>query len=175
MLTPEEALAPGAFQIHSFAPDNICVTQPIIRGDAEKALQDAQAFIEAEFSTQINHQAPLEPEVSSAYFEGEGENPQLVVVGRSINIHGHLAQIQEAVGYTNMRYREAFSGGQFGIKASVTTEAVTAAAALHFKRPVRYVPTMAESILLTNKRHSYTSMKVKLAAEPGRATCGLLQ
>ena len=52
-----------------------------------------------------------------AYFEGEGENPQLVVVGRSINIHTHLAQIQEAVGYTNMRYKEAFSGGQFGIKA----------------------------------------------------------
>ncbi len=165
MMTPEEALAPGAFQIHSYAPDNIFVTQPIIKGDAEKALQEAQAFIEAEFSTQINHQAPLEPEVSSAYFEGEGENPQLVVVGRSINIHAHLAQIQEAVGYTNMRYKEAFSGGQFGIKASITTEAVTAAAALHFKRPVRYVPTMEESILLTTKRHSYTSMKVKLAAD----------
>ena len=54
-----------------------------------------------------------------------------------------------------MRYKEAFSGGQFGIKGSITTEAVTAAAALHFKRPVRYIPTMEESILMTSKRHAY--------------------
>jgi aldehyde oxidoreductase len=165
MMTPEEALSPGAYQIHSFAPNNVFMSQPIIRGDADKALEEAQAVIEAEFSTQTNHQAPMEPEVSSAYLEGEGDNPQLVVVGRSINIHGHLAQIKEAVGYTNMRYQEAYSGGQFGIKASVTTEAVTAAAALHFKRPVRYVPTMEESMRITNKRHAYTSMKVKLAAD----------
>jgi len=63
-----------------------------------------------------------------------------------------------------MRYKEAFSGGQFGIKAAITTEAVTAAAALHFKRPVRYVPSMEESILITSKRHAY-QLKVKLAAD----------
>ena len=164
MMTTKEALAPGAYQIHGHAPNNILATQPVIKGDAEKALNEAKAIVEAEFSTQINHQAPLEPEVSAAYFEGEGENAPLTVVGRSINIHSHCAQIQEAVGYANIRYREAFSGGQFGIKAMITTEAVTAAAALHFRRPVRYVPSMEESMLTTSKRHSYSSMKVKLAA-----------
>jgi aldehyde oxidoreductase len=165
MMTPEEALAPGAYPIHPFAPNNIFHSQPIVRGDAEQALKESAAVIEAEFSTQINHQAPLEPEISSAYLEGEGENPQLIVIGRSINIHGHLAQLKEALGYENMRYKEAFSGGQFGIKASITTEAVTAAAALHFRRPVRYVPTMAESMLISNKRHGYPSMKVRLGAD----------
>ena len=164
MMTPEEAMAPGAYQIHAFAPNNVAGTQPVIKGDAEKALNEAKAVIEAEFSTQTNHQAPLEPEVSVAYFEGKDENPQLVVAGRSIVIHTHLAQIQEAVGYTNMRYREAFSGGHFGIKMVVTTEAVTAAAALHFKRAVRYVPSMEESMFLTSKRHAYR-MQVKLAAD----------
>ena len=38
--------------------------------------------VEADFTTQINHQAPLEPEVSVAYMEGEGEDAQLVVVGQ---------------------------------------------------------------------------------------------
>jgi len=75
-----------------------------------------------------------------------------------------LGQIQEAVGYTNMRYKEAFAGGQFGIKATLTTEAITAAAALHFKRPVRYVPTMEESMMITSKRHAL-HIKVKLAAD----------
>jgi aldehyde oxidoreductase len=164
MLTPQEALKPGAYQIHNHAAGNLFASQPLIKGDAEAALKEAKAVVEGEFSTQTNHQAPLETEISSAYFEGKGENAQLVVVGRSINIHMSLGQIQEAVGYTNMRYKEAFAGGQFGIKATLTTEAITAAAALHFKRPVRYVPTMEESMMITSKRHAYT-LKVKLAAD----------
>jgi aldehyde oxidoreductase len=164
--SPQEALAPGAYQIHNHAPNNILASQPLIKGDPEKALKEAKTIIDGEFSTQINHQAPLEPEVSVAYFVGEGENPQLIVVGRSIMIHTHLAQLQEALGYANMRYKEAFSGGQFGIKVGITSEAVTAAAALQFKRPARYVPSLEESMLMTSKRHSYR-LKVKLAADAG--------
>ena len=67
MLTPAEALAPGAYQIHKHAPNNILITQPVIKGDAEKAFKEAKLVIEAEFSTQINHQAPMEPEVSSLF------------------------------------------------------------------------------------------------------------
>ncbi|MBN1908092.1 MAG: molybdopterin-dependent oxidoreductase, partial [Deltaproteobacteria bacterium] len=68
------------------------------------------------------------------------------------------------LGYENMRYEEPFSGGQFGIKASITTEGISGAAALHFKRPVRYIPSIHESMLLSNKRHPF-EMKVKLAAD----------
>jgi aldehyde oxidoreductase len=159
-LTPEESLAPGAYVIHSHSPDNICFAQPLIKGDPDTALKNAHAVIEAEFSTQTNHQAPLEPEISSAYFEGE----DLIVVGRSVNIHFHLNQLKEALGYEKMQYKEAYSGGQFGIKVAIITEAIAAAAALHFKRPVRYAPTMAESMLITTKRHAY-DMKVKLAVD----------
>lgn len=160
-MTVEESLAPGAYPIHAHAPNNICAEQPIIKGDADKAFAEAYAVVEAEFSTQTNHQAPLEPEVSSAYFEGE----ELVIVGRSINIHQHVKQLKEALGYDKIRYIEAFSGGQFGIKTWIITEAIAGAAALHFKRPVRYAPTMAESILITNKRHAYPSMRTKLAVD----------
>ena len=163
MMTPEEALAPDAVQIHSHSP-NLCYTQPLVKGDAEKALAESAAVVEAEFSTQMNHQAPLEPEACLAYLDGEGANAQLVVIGRSIAIHLHTGQIKEAVGWENMRYKEAYAGGQFGIKASVTTEAITAAAALHFKRPIRYVPSLKESLLTTSKRHPYRA-KLKLAAD----------
>ena len=164
-MTPAESLAPGAYVIHAHAPDNICCSQPLIKGDAETALKKAKMVYEGEYATQTNHQAPLEPEVSSAYFEGEGENRQLVVVGRSINIHFHLNQLKESLGFEKMRYREAFSGGQFGIKVWIITEAITAAAALHFNRAIRYAPTMAESMLITTKRHAYPSIKIKLAAD----------
>jgi aldehyde oxidoreductase len=164
MMTPLEAMAPGAYQIHNFAPNNIAASQPVIKGDAENALKNAKAVVEAEFITQTNHQAPLEPEVTVAYFEGTGDKPQLIICGRSMQIHVHLALIQEAVGYTNMRYKEAFSGGHFGIKMAIVTEAVTAAAALFFKHAIRYVPSMEESMVITTKRHAYR-LKVKLAAD----------
>ncbi len=163
MMTPKEALASGAMQIHSHSP-NLCYSQPLVKGDVEKALAESAAVVEAKFSTQMVHQAPLEPEVSAAYFEGEGENAQLVVIGRSINIHSAKAQIQEAIGWNNLRYKEAYVGGQFGIKANVTSEAVTAAAAVHFRRPIRYVPSLEESMLISSKRHPY-DMELKLAAD----------
>jgi aldehyde oxidoreductase len=123
--------------------------------------------IETDFSTQTNHQAALEPEACVAYLEEddeEGDLPILVVIGRSINVHFHMGMLQDAVGYENIRYEEAYSGGQFGIKLEITSEGLAAAAALHFKRPIRYVPSLTESMWLTSKRHAF-DMKVKLGAD----------
>ena len=164
LMTVKEALTPGAYQIHKHAANNIFASQPLIKGDAEKAILDSIASVEGEFTTSTTHMAPLEPETSAAYFEGQGENQQLVVCGRSIQIHDHLAQLKEALGYSNMRYREPFSGGQFGIKAAIITEAVTAAAAIHFKRAARCVPSLEESLLMCPKKTAY-NMKVKLGVD----------
>jgi aldehyde oxidoreductase len=163
--SPEAALAAGAVQLHAEFP-NMCFQQPQIKGNAEEALRSSAAVIEARFKTQINHQAPLEPEATIAYWEkddAEGDD-QLVIIGRSINIHFHLGMLQAALGWENMRYIEAFSGGQFGIKVDVISEGIAGAAAIHFKRPVRYIPSLAESMLMTSKRHAF-DMRVKLAAD----------
>ncbi len=162
---PETALAADALPLHADLP-NLCYDQPQIRGDAEKALGDSAAVITARFKTQINHQAPLEPEATVAYWEKDeaGGDDQLVIIGRSINIHFHLGMLQSALGWENMRYIEAFSGGQFGIKIDIISEGIAGAAAIHFKRPVRYIPGIAESMLMTSKRHAF-DMQVKLAAD----------
>ncbi len=158
--SPMEAMADGAVRIHGEWP-NLCFRQPQVKGDAGKAFDESAAVVEADFSTQINHQAPLEPEATVAWMEGEGEDARLVVVGRSINIHLHMADLQEALGYENIRYVEAFSGGNFGQKLAMTSEAISGAAALHFRHPVRYIPGLAESMIMTSKRHAF-AMKVKL-------------
>jgi len=78
--------------------------------------------------------------------------------------------LQRALGWEAVRYEEAYSGGQFGIKIAITSEGIAGAAALHFRRAVRYVPSLQESMLMTTKRHPFT-MKVKLAAgADGRLT-----
>jgi aldehyde oxidoreductase len=159
MMTPVESMAEGAYQIHPHSP-NLCYQQPLIKGDAAKAFEASSAIVEGDFSTQMNHQAALEPETCVAYLDGD----ELVVIGRSIMIHAHAAQIKAAVGCDKIRYQEPYSGGQFGIKASITTEGIAAAAAMHFKRPIRYIPTIEESMLISPKRHPF-SMKAKLAAD----------
>lgn len=167
--TPAQALEPGAPQIHSDRA-NLCFTQPLIKGDAKRAFSTAAAVVENDFKTQINHQAPMEPENSVAYMEGKGEDAVLVVIGRSINIHLHMATLQTALGYENIRYEEAFSGGQFGIKLEIFTEGIAAAAALKFNRPVRYTPSLEESMLITSKRHPF-DMHIKMGAdEKGKIT-----
>jgi aldehyde oxidoreductase len=170
LMSPEEALAEGADQIDPDRP-NLCYSQPQIRGDAEAALSQSAAVTEADLSTQTNHQAALEPEACVAYLEEQdGDLPTLVVIGRSINIHFHMGMLQDALGYENIRYEEAYSGGQFGIKLDITSEGLAAAAALHFRRSIRYVPSLTESMWLTPKRHAF-DMKVRLGADAqGRFT-----
>lgn len=157
------ALEPEAPRIHEERP-NLCFTQPLKKGDADKAFLNAAVIVENHFKTQINHQAPMEPENSAAYMEGEGEDAVLVVIGRSINIHLHMAMLQTALDYENIRYEEAFSGGQFGIKLEIFTEGIAAAAALKFNRPVRYIPSLSESMLITSKRHPF-DIHIKLGAD----------
>ncbi len=163
MMTPEESLADGAYQIHEHSP-NLCYQQPQIKGDAEKALAKSAVVVEGKFITQMNHQASLEPEVCIAYFEGEGKDAELVIIGRSLWIHRHANQIKEAVGWDKVRCKEPYVGGQFGIKISITSEAIAAAAAVHFKRAVRYIPSLTESMQISSKRHPF-SMQVKLGAD----------
>lgn len=163
IFTPQQAMAPDAPQIHSHTP-NLCFSQPMIKGDAVKGFEAATAVVEKRFTTQINHQAPMESENSLAYMEGEGEDATLVVMGRSINIHLHMAVLQAALGFENIRYEEPFSGGQFGIKLEIVTEGIAAAAALKFNRPVRYIPSLAESMLITPKRHPF-NITIKMGAD----------
>ena len=102
--------------------------------------------------------------------EEDEDDPRLVIVGRSINIHHHLGMLQGALGWENMSYEEAFTGGQFGIKIEVVSEGIAGAAAIFFRRAVRYIPSLHESMLMSPKRHSF-HMDVKLAADAdGRLT-----
>jgi aldehyde oxidoreductase len=171
VMTIEEAMAPEAPQLHDWSP-NLISTTPQIFGDAEKALAESEYVIEAELSTQVNHQAPLEPEVTICYLEGEGDDAELIIIGRSINIHPQAAQVAETVGWEKTRYIEAYSGGQFGQKSAIITEALAGAACVHFRRPIRYVPSLAESLFLSPKRHPY-NMIMKMGADKNGRFTGL--
>jgi aldehyde oxidoreductase len=170
-MTPKEALAPGADRLHDWSPNLIEVT-PQVFGDADKALAGSKYIVEANLTTQINHQAPLEPENTVCYMQGKGDDAELIIIGRSINIHPNAALIGEIVGWEKTRYIEAFSGGQFGQKSAIITEALAAAACVHFRRPIRYIPSLAETLFLSPKRHPYF-MEFKMGADKDGKFTGL--
>jgi aldehyde oxidoreductase len=173
LTSPREAMAEGAIRVHDDFP-NVSFKWPLVKGDADEALAASAVVVESNFQTQINHLAPLEPEVSLAFLEegDEGDEPVLVIIGRSINIHAHLGVLQQALGYENIRYEEPYSGGQFGIKIEVITEGIAGAAALHFKRPVRYIPTLEETLQMTSKCFAY-DIDLKLGADADGKLTGL--
>ena len=166
-----EAMADGAPAVHPGKP-NVCHTAGQIKGDAKAALETSAVVVEGDFYSPLIHQASLEPEATLAYMDGSGEDAQLVVIGRSIWIHQHAQMIQDTVGWDNVRYQEAFTGGQFGIKCDLTSEGYAAAAALHFQRPVRYIPSLTESMWLTPKRHPFR-MKTRMGADADGKITGL--
>ncbi len=171
MRNSSEAMAEGAPEVHPGIP-NICHTAGQIKGDAKAALEKSAAVVSGEFYSPLIHQAPLEPEAVVSFMDGKGEDAQLVVIGRSIWIHQHAQMIQDAVGWGNVRYIEAFAGGQFGIKCDLTSEAIAGAAALHFQRPIRYIPSLTESMWMTPKRHPFR-MKTRMGADADGKLTGL--
>ena len=50
------------------------------------------------------------------------------------------------------------------MKMDITAEGIAAAAALHFRRPARYVCSLTESMQITTKRHPF-EMKTRLGAD----------
>lgn len=57
---PEEALKPGAPQLHGDFPGNLAWERLLKRGDAERGFQEADLVVEETFTTQAVHQAYLE-------------------------------------------------------------------------------------------------------------------
>ena len=174
--TPEQAMAPDAIQVNKEFP-NLIFEQPVITGDAQAALAGSATVVEAEFQTQIVHQAALEPEVTVAYWEEDEdeEEDMLVVVGAQ---HQHSRPPRHPAGLAGPR-EHALRRGLRGRASSASrptwaTEGVTAAAAIHFKRPVRYVPNLQESMLESSKRHPF-KIKVKVGADADGKITGYCQ
>jgi CO/xanthine dehydrogenase Mo-binding subunit len=71
VLTPQQALAHGAHQIHANRPGNILITGRVSRGDAEAALAASDVMVEGHFETGFVEHAYIEPEAGWARRVGD--------------------------------------------------------------------------------------------------------
>uniref|UniRef100_UPI0039F040DF molybdopterin-dependent oxidoreductase n=1 Tax=Sinomonas sp. G460-2 TaxID=3393464 RepID=UPI0039F040DF len=170
VLTPEEALAPGAPLVHgekdaalSRIADpgrNVVAELHSEVGDVEAGLAAADFVYEDTFRTQRVQHVALETHCSIAWTEGDPLGGSGALVVRSSTQVPFLARrtLSRIFGLPLERVRVVTGrvGGGFGGKQEVLTEDVAALAALRLGRPVQLEFTRSEQFQASTTRHPFT-------------------
>lgn len=72
VFNPDDAMQPGAPQLHEEAENNIAVAPQMEMGDVEAGFAEADEIFEGTYSTQRVHTCYLEPRVCVAEYDGRG-------------------------------------------------------------------------------------------------------
>ena len=159
-LSPEEALAEGAVEIHDGSKNLIASTKAVV-GDLKKGLEEADHIIEGEYKTQIVQHCHMENQIAYAY---KGSDQRWVCVSSTQIPHICRRILGEAFGMPWGKFRvvKPFIGGGFGNKQDVTIEPLAVAMSMAVGgEPVMVELQREESIAWTRVRHAI-SYKVKL-------------
>lgn len=147
---PEAALAGDAPRVHD--EGNVLVEWHIRRGDAEKALAEADLVVTGEYRSQHAEHAYLEPEAGVGWLENG-----VLTLRVSTQVIEHAAAIAGIleVPENKVRVISSYMGGGFGGKEDMTVEPYLALLVWHTRRPVRMIWDRQESMLASTKRHPF--------------------
>jgi CO/xanthine dehydrogenase Mo-binding subunit len=156
ILSPEQALAPGAPLIHEGRSDNVVSSFRVRHGDVKKGFRQSQEILEAVLTTSFVEHAYMEPESCIAVPEADG----------SVTIHAGMQHpfstrrvVAAALGFPLSRVRivQTTVGGGFGGKDDTISVICARAAiiALRTGRPTKTTYTREESIRESYKRHPF--------------------
>jgi CO/xanthine dehydrogenase Mo-binding subunit len=149
---PRAALAEGAPLVHDARGTNLLFHCPIRKGDAERALAEAEVVVTGEFETSWQEHAFLQPEAGVAYLDDAG---RLVVETAGQWLHEDRRQIAAMLELPEEQVviRYASIGGAFGGREDLSIQHVLALAAWKLRRPVALVWSREESMIGHHKRH----------------------
>lgn len=167
----EEALAPGAVQVHPGG--NIACTCILEKGNMD-AFTECTYIAEQEFATQRMHHGAVEPDCVVTVPEGDGF---AVLAGSKgpFNVQKEVAALL-GMPEEHIRVRHMTIGGGFGGRMVDTVSIAARAGAVTMKTgcPCKLLWTREETLTEGSKRHPFR-MKVKLGADAsGRITAASL-
>jgi CO/xanthine dehydrogenase Mo-binding subunit len=147
------ALEADAPLVHPERGTNVLLHQKIRKGDADRALADADVVLSATFTTSWQEHAYLQPDAGIAYYEDE----TLVVETAGQWLHEDLRQIAAMLELDEhaVAIRYAKIGGAFGGREDLSVQALLALATWKTKRPTAIVWSREESIVGHHKRHPF--------------------
>ena len=131
-------------------------------GDFDAAYAGADIKIDGHYATPTQHHNPIELFTTTCVWSGS----QLTVYEPSQSVYGMKNGIAQQLGIdpSQVRVVSPFVGGAFGSKGALTQRtALIAVAARRLGRPVKLVPTRAQSFTIATFR-AETEHRVRLAA-----------
>jgi len=153
LTTTAAALSPDAPALHPrITPTNLLELSTLRRGDLAAAEAASAHVFHHSFSTQRVEHAFLEPESSLATPEADGV---IRIYSGGQGVHEDQRQIASVLGVelAQVQVTLVSSGGGFGGKEDLSTQAHAALAASRLQRPVLVTLNRDESIRMHPKRH----------------------
>ena len=149
---PEEAMKPGAPQLHPDAANNIAKNPSFAAGDLEKGFADADFVFEGVYETQRVHTCYMEPRVCVVDMDRQ-DNITIHVTTQ--HIFGTREKLAFALGLPESKVKVVkapYIGGGFGGKLELTSmEPVAALLSKKTGRPVRLEQTRLEDFITTTR------------------------
>ncbi len=177
----EEAIAPGAIQVHEgdvaraelrgstygaparFNGTNICYYLGFGRGDVDKAFAGADHVFEDTFRFQKVQHYSLEAHVNIAYFDGE----KLTVWASCqdpFTLRDHLSGIFR-LPLSRVRVIVPYVGGGYGGKLYVKAEPIAAALTWKTRRPVKLALSVNESFKTVTRHPARVTLKTAVSRD----------
>ncbi len=141
----EQAVQPGAPQLHATVPGNVVVQSTVRAGDPDARLADAAVTVEGKFRINRVSGAPIETRGVVARYSGETES--LEVWSSTQTPHLLRAQLAHTLRMdeTDVRVIAPDVGGAFGLKIGVYPEDIIACLlAMDTGRPVKWIEDRTE-------------------------------
>jgi xanthine dehydrogenase molybdenum-binding subunit len=150
---PEEAMQPGAPQLHDHAPDNVAKHPAVEFGDVEAGFAEADHIFEGEYQAHRVHTCYMEPRVVVVDYDREGRFTVHCSMQHIFGLREKLAYALEVPDSKVTVIKPPYIGGGFGGKLDISyLEPVAAILSQRAGRPVRIEHTRHEDFI-TTARH----------------------
>ena len=151
VFSPEEALKPDAPLIHETG--NILAHEHLIRGDAQKAIEESEFVVTQEYETPFTEHAFLEPECAIAIVDKEKQ--EALIYSSDQGTYDTQHECAEMLGwpFEKVHVINKLVGGGFGGKEDMSVQHHAALLSYHTGLPVKVKLTRKESLMVYPKRH----------------------
>ncbi len=154
VFTIEEALAPGAPQLHDVYPNNINIHVYINVGDVEKGFANSYLVREDTFTAPEDSYFQGEPYAVVAQFDHSG-NLEIWMPNAGPHLKAKPLSNVLKMPLNKVRVRKITIGGAFGGRSEISpADVICALLAKKAQRPVKIVYTREENTICTRQAHS---------------------